>query len=183
MIREFLAAQGGRPFSYAEVGATRDGAPPGYDADHHRARLGAGSEAFERGKAALARWEMFRLGWVELCWSDAPIAPGRAVAVLAKGWGLWWLNACRIVYVIDEPGRFGFAYGTLPDHVEMGEERFLVERDPADDSVWYDLFAFSRPHHFLTRLAYRATRGAQKRFARASLRAMQRAVGDPPDPV
>jgi hypothetical protein len=39
------------------------------------------------------------------------------VAVLARSLGLWWLNACRIVSVVNEDGpgkRFGFAYGTLP---------------------------------------------------------------------
>ena len=41
----------------------------------------------------------------------------------------------RVVYVIDEPLRKGFAYGTLPGHPETGEEAFIVEyRD--DDSVW-----------------------------------------------
>lgn len=50
----------------------------------------------------------------------------------------------RVVYVIDEPLRKGFAYGTLPGHPERGEEAFVVEyRD--DDSVWLTLRAFSRP--------------------------------------
>ena len=70
---------------------------------------------------------------------------------------LWWLNACRIVYVVDDSGpnfKFGFAYGTLPGHVESGEERFLIEWNRADNSVWYDILAFSRPNHVLTRLGY-----------------------------
>jgi uncharacterized protein (UPF0548 family) len=69
------------------------------------------------------------------------------VAVIARALGLWWLNACRIVYIVDESEplrRFGFAYGTLPGHVGTGEERFLVEWDPAGDGVWYDILAFSR---------------------------------------
>ena len=40
----------------------------------------------------------------------------------------------RIVAVVDEPDRFGFAYGTLDGHQERGEEAFLVERLD-DDSV------------------------------------------------
>ena len=71
--------------------------------------------------------------------------------------GLWSLNACRIVYVTDEEGadgrRFGFAYGTLADHMEAGEERFMVEWRREDGSVWYDLLAFSIPRHPLARLA------------------------------
>jgi uncharacterized protein (UPF0548 family) len=98
---------------------------------------------------------------------------------VARICGVWWLNACRIVYVIDETGpvqRFGFAYGTLPDHAETGEERFMIEWDRADDSVWYDILAFSRPRHWLARLGYPFSRLVQRRFARRSAEAMQRAI-------
>ena len=56
------------------------------------------------------------------------------------------VNACRVVYVVDEEEpiqRYGFAYGTLPDHAETGEERFLVEWNRASGEVWYDILAFS----------------------------------------
>jgi uncharacterized protein (UPF0548 family) len=88
------------------------------------------------------------------------------------------MNACRIVYVIDESSnsqRYGFAYGTLPDHAEIGEERFTVEFNPHDQTVWYDLYAVSRPSA-LALWAYPFTRSLQKRFARDSKAAMQRAV-------
>jgi len=94
-------------------------------------------------------------------------------------WSIWILNACRIVYVIDDTGPtdiFGFAYGTLPGHVERGEERFSVQWNYADDSVWYDILAFSRPNHWLARLGYPYVRRLQKRFARASQQAMLSAV-------
>ena len=73
----------------------------------------------------------------------------------ARHFGFWSLNACRIVYTIDEEGpvvRFGFAYGTLPDHAEQGEERFSVEWHHEDGTVWYDILAFSRPNHPLASL-------------------------------
>ncbi len=50
--------------------------------------------------------------------------------------------------------RFGFAYGTLPDHAGSGEELFLIEWDRGEGSVWYDVLAFSRPGHILDRLGY-----------------------------
>jgi uncharacterized protein (UPF0548 family) len=102
------------------------------------------------------------------------------VAVIARLFGLWWLNACRIVYVVDDEGpvqRFGFAYGTLPEHAESGKERFTVEWHKADDAVWYDILVFSRPHQLLTRLGYPLARWLQRRFASDSAAAMQRAVG------
>jgi uncharacterized protein (UPF0548 family) len=101
------------------------------------------------------------------------------VAVVARAIGLWWLKACRIVVVVDEDGtikRFGFAYGTLPDHAGNGEERFLIEWDRGDNCVWYDILAFSRPNHFLTRLGYPMVRHTQKRFGRDSAASMLKAV-------
>jgi uncharacterized protein (UPF0548 family) len=101
------------------------------------------------------------------------------VAILARSLGLWWLNACRIVYVVDEPGpvqRFGFAYGTLPEHAESGEERLTVERHEEDSAVWYDILAFSRPRHMLARLGYPWARRVQKRFARDSAAAIGKAL-------
>jgi uncharacterized protein (UPF0548 family) len=72
--------------------------------------------------------------------------------------------------------RFGFAYGTLRGHPERGEERFLVERNESDDSVWYDLLPVSQPAHWLARWGYPYTRYEQARFRRLSGLAMQEAV-------
>lgn len=121
---------------------------------------------------------MFVVPWIALCWPDTPIEIGANVALIARHAGFWSLNACRIVYLIEEAGdpeRFGFAYGTLPAHGERGEERFTVEFHRADASVWYDLYAFSRPWA-LARLAYPYARLLQRRFARDSMSAMKRAV-------
>ena len=179
-IRDFLAAQAKFDFTYPEVGATATTPPSGYVVDHTRIKLGEGEAVFRAAQAALGRWDQFRLGWVEAWPPEAPIRVGEVVASVARCLGLWWLNACRIVYVVDEAGpvtRFGFANGTLPGHAEAGEERFLVEWDRASGEVWYDILAFSRPHDFLTRLGYPYMRRVQRRFGRESAAAMARAVG------
>jgi uncharacterized protein (UPF0548 family) len=118
---------------------------------------------------------MFAFSWLSLRPQGAPIEPGTTVAVVSSQFGFWALSASRIVYVIDESGRYGFAYGTLPTHAEIGEERFTVELNSSDESVWYDIFAFSRPRP-LVRLANPVARRLQKRFARDSMAAMRRAV-------
>ena len=177
-IRRFLDGQARVDFSYSFVGQTASTPPAGFKVDHTRVKLGAGEAVFIAATNAIQRWEQFRLGWVEAWPSKTPINAGEVVAVLARVSGLWWLNACRIVYVIDEAGpvqRFGFAYGTLPAHAETGEERFLIEWDQADNSVWYDILAFSRPRHALARLGYPFARLVQKNFARQSALAMLRA--------
>jgi uncharacterized protein (UPF0548 family) len=178
-IQEFLAAQAKLDFSYAAVGATATQPPSGYVMDHTRIKLGDGERDFQAAKTALERWEEFRLGWLEALPSDTPIQVGQVVAVLARPLGLWWLNACRIVYIVEEDGRvcrFGFAYGTLPDHVGSGEERFLLEWDQAENGVWYDILAFSRPRHLLARFGYPYMRRVQKQFGPASAAAMVQAV-------
>lgn len=179
-IDAFLASQRAVGFSYPEVGATRLTAPAGYRVDHNRMRLGGGLPTFRAAAEALDRWRMASLGWASVVPRMAPVAPGTTVAIRMRHYGFWSLNACRIVYRLDETRdgvrRLGFAYGTLPSHGAIGEERFSVEWHEADDSVWYDLFAFSRPGSLLARLGYPLARRLQRRFVRASMRAMVAAM-------
>lgn len=153
------------------MGATGGEPPPGFTVDHNRTRLGHGKQVYAAARGAVRAWRMFRLGWVEASPEDAAIAVTTTVAILARAGPLWTLNACRIVYVLAEERRYGFAYGTLPGHVERGEERFTVAWDN-EDVVWYDILAYSRPHHPLARLGYPLTRRLQRRFAVDSMAAM-----------
>ncbi|HEX7331287.1 MAG TPA: DUF1990 domain-containing protein [Pyrinomonadaceae bacterium] len=172
---QFVSSQRNLPFTYAEVGATNATPPSDYKIDHNRIRLGEGEATFRRAVEALKSWRHFELGWVGILPGGVAVEVGATVAVKARAFGTWSLNALRVVYVIDEPRRWGFAYGTLPDHVECGEERFLIEW-LADDSVWYDILAFSRPQHPLVRLSAPLARMLQKRFARESLLRMKSAT-------
>lgn len=178
IIHAFLAAQKDQQFSYDHVGASRKTVPDGYVVDHNRVQLGVGRAVFERATGAVRQWKMFEMDWLELGWPNVPIVAGSTVVVVVHHLGFWSLNACRIVYTIEERGTiemYGFAYGTLSDHAEMGEERFTVEFHASDETVWYDICAFSRPRPF-ARIAYPFTRSLQKRFASDSKKAMQRAV-------
>ena len=177
-IRAFLATQQGRPFSYSPAGITRDPPSSGYNIDHNRIQLGYGPHSFTAAVAAIRNWKMFDIGWVRLISSDTPIETGSTVAVVVNHLGFWSMNACRIVYIVEESHTnesFGFAYGTLPGHAERGEERFTVEWNKRDDSVWYDILAVSKPGP-LARLGYPYARRLQRRFAMDSKRAMKRAV-------
>lgn len=177
-LERFLARQRVALFSYPAVGASSGTAPAGYNLDHNRVRLGTGAAAFAAGCEALRAWTMFPAPWTRIAPARAPITVGTVVAMQAQAFGFWWLNACRIVYTIDETApvrRFGFAYGTLEAHVEQGEERFSVEW-LADDSVWYDLRAFSRPRYWVVRLARPLARRLQRRFVLESQAAMRQAV-------
>jgi uncharacterized protein (UPF0548 family) len=179
-IRKFLAAQEDKRFSYSVTGTTREnGFELGYDVDHNRIEIGQGRADFERAKKAIRSWKMFENYWTTLCYESAPIEVGTIVAVVFKHFGFWSINAAKIVYVFEETGaieKFGFAYGTLQDHSESGEERFSVEFHAKDESVWYDLYAFSRPRKFFARMGYPLARMLQRQFVAESKAAMKRAV-------
>jgi uncharacterized protein (UPF0548 family) len=178
-IRRFISKVKDTGFSYPEVGASATAVPTGYNVDHNRIQLGSGEGTWQRAAEAIRAWRMFSMPWVNLHFASAPIQVGTDVAVSLHHLGFFSLNACRIVYVVDEEGpikRFGFAYGTLGEHAESGEERFTVEWNREDDSVWYDILAFSRPRQMLARLGYPLSRLLQKRFAEGSKAAMIKAV-------
>jgi uncharacterized protein (UPF0548 family) len=178
-IDSFIAAAQQLQYSYSEIGASRGKASGGYNLDHNRVRLGSGEEVFVKALAALHSWGMFPREWCRIYPANAPIEVGTTVAVRVNHFGFWSLNANRIVYLFEEKQNVqssGFAYGTLTEHGEMGEERFSIEWHEQDDSVWYDLYAFSRPGQLLAQLGYPLTRILQKRFARESKEAMVQAV-------
>jgi uncharacterized protein (UPF0548 family) len=171
----YLTALATAPLTYPESGATRGPLPPGY---HHLTRrrvLGHGAPAFEGAVTGLFGWEVHRRAGLSITASSPTAATG---CVVWQGIGLGPLRIgapCRVVYVVDEPDRRGFAYGTLPGHPECGEEAFLVGRD-ADGTVWGEVRAFSRPASPLTRLAGPAGRLVQRIAVRRYLGAMARAA-------
>ena len=170
-LRVLLEKNQDAPFSYAAVGASRSGPlPPGYNIDRYRVRLGCGRAALEKARHAFESWAMFDLGWVSVFPRDVKIQPGNLVAVVVSHFGFWSVNISRIVFVEDS---HCFAYGTLHEHAERGEEKFTLALDPSDDSVWYDVLAFSKPRHPLAKIGYPLSRALQKRFARDSMAAMR----------
>jgi uncharacterized protein (UPF0548 family) len=155
-------------FTYPEPGATKAELPPGYHHLERRARLGTGKAVFERGAAALMSWEMHRAAGLKVT-AEGDARPGALfVSRIAPG-----LTApCRVVYVIDEPDRCGFAYGTLRGHPESGEEAFIVDIGEADD-VWFTVRAFTRPGTLLTRISGPLGRVAQRLIAQRYIKAMR----------
>ena len=80
---------------------------------------------------------------------------------------------CRVLEVIDESRRRGFAYGTLPGHPEAGEERFILEQ-VEDGRILFTITAYSRPASALARLAGPISRAAQRFMTQRYLKALDR---------
>lgn len=176
-IDRFLLDSRDLPLSYGPVGIVGgDTARPGDD--EAIVAVGRGYADFERARAALVAWKHFDVGWVETFPRHAPIAIGTVIAVLIRHLGFWSLNGCRVVYHVGGPGdaRFGFAYGTLTNHAESGEELFEVFLDRQTDAVLYRIRATSSPQSTLTRAGQPIVRGLQARFRRHSASAVRRAI-------
>ncbi len=96
---------------------------------------------------------------------DPFIVPGDSV-LLGIPFGPFHVTApARVVYVVDDLNRKGFAYGTLPGHPESGEESFIVEQTE-DGSVWLEISAFSRPANALWWIVYPVLRLSQLYYTR-----------------
>ena len=91
--------------------------------------IGSSGSAWDRASNALMTWEVHRRVGVRVSALDERVRLG-GVAILRLGFGRLALTApVRVVDVIDEEKRRGFAYATLPGHPVCGEELFLLSRD------------------------------------------------------
>jgi uncharacterized protein (UPF0548 family) len=149
MRRRVLSDLSGLPLTYTEVGATTGPLPAGYHHVHESAVIGHGRARFEEAAAAVMRWGMLRGAGARVTPSSEVAAVGSEVIVTLGPVSV----PCRVVYVLDEPDHRGFAYGTLPGHAETGEELFAVRYDPADETVYAEVTAFSRHATWWSRLA------------------------------
>jgi uncharacterized protein (UPF0548 family) len=162
-------------FTYDEVGATRDPHehPRNAVTVVERAELGDES-VFERAAAFVLGFGMQRSAGFEVVSEDATAREGADVTLRARFGPLRMVAPTRVVYVIDEPGRRGFAYGTLPGHPESGEEAFIVER--RDGSTFAEVRAFSRHGRWFTRLGAPVARHIQRRTTRQYVESIRRAA-------
>lgn len=104
------------------------------------------------------------------------VAPGDTAELVIPFLFFRVVAPCRVIYVIDEPNRKGFAYGTLPGHPESGEEAFIVDHTE-DGSVWLTIRAFSRPAAWQWWAVYPVLRLAQQNFTRRYLRSLSAPLG------
>ncbi|MEO7147892.1 MAG: DUF1990 domain-containing protein [Terrimesophilobacter sp.] len=102
---------------------------------------------------------------------NAFISPGDSALLTIPFWFLRFHAPCRVIYVIDEPKRKGFAYGSLPGHPACGEEAFVVSQTD-DGSVWLTVRAFSRPSGAGWWVVYPLLRLAQTILTRRYFRAL-----------
>jgi uncharacterized protein (UPF0548 family) len=144
---------------------------------HSEIELGSGQETFERAVRAIQEWKVHeRIGMSVT--SQVPLVKENVDVVFQlRYYGLYITIACRVVKVTSDENTWGFAYGTLPHHVERGEELFVVEH-ATDDTVWFKVRAHSRPGRPLVRIGSPVARHVQKVITARYLRAMKELVGE-----
>lgn len=177
-IERFLDRSRSLPMSYDPIGIARQPSPVDRF-DEHVATIGHGDADFERARHALSSWKHFDIGWVQAFPARASMDTGTNVAVLIRHFGFWSLNGARVLYQVggtDGHAVFGFAYGTLTNHAESGEELFEVFIDQHSGDVRYRIRAVSWPQHVVTRIGQPIVRVLQARFRRDSAAAMKRAA-------
>jgi uncharacterized protein (UPF0548 family) len=130
--------------TYPEVGRTAGTLPDGYHHLRRSATIGTGAETFADAADKLMRWQVQKGAGMDVDASSDVAVPGALVKTTVRFGPARFVAPCRVVYVIDESRRKGFAYGTLPGHPESGEEAFIVTHEP-DDTVTLTIIAFSRP--------------------------------------
>ncbi|MCP4440048.1 MAG: DUF1990 domain-containing protein [Aureispira sp.] len=172
-LETWTAKRKGEALSYQHPKATLEKEfPKGFDHDRNKCLLGKGDAIFELAKEGIRNWIIFPKAWIINHPTPLPLEVGQEVAVVFNMLGAWWFNSCRIQYLIEEPNRFGFAYGTLLSHVEKGEEVFWIEKR-ANGEIWYNIQAFSQPHYWWVKPFKPLVRAYQRKFVRESCRDMQ----------
>ena len=175
-LSQIAASMIDAPFTYDEVASTArpDELPEGYHQVRAARVLGTGDAAFAAAVDGVRRWQLHRRQGYRVAPDYPAVEVGTVVAVDVPLVALHVIATCRIAWVVDEPDRFGFGYGTLPIHPESGEEAFVVERDPHDaaGTVRLVIATFSRPRHPLVRLAGPVARRQQARATQGYLEAL-----------
>jgi len=175
MDRLVKSLRGTQP-TYADVGASLVGVEPeGFHHDRYEILLGRGTETFQRAVTGLRTWKAHAAPGFRVFPHEEAISTGVTVVVTLGTRFLALAAPCRIVGVLDEQAQWGFAYGTLPGHPEKGEEAFVVSISP-DETVHFEIVAFSRPADPLVRLSGPLGRGIQKGGTNGYLWALRRFV-------
>jgi len=177
-IQRFVDRSRTLPVSYTPTGIVRHSSNV-HRLDEQVAVIGHGEADFERARLALTQWKHFDIGWVEVFPRKAAIESGTVVAVLIRHLGFWSLNGARLLYTVggnQGEDACGYAYGTLTNHAESGEELFevFINRDSGD--VSYRIRAVSWPQSILARIGQPIVRVLQEHFRRDSAAAMKRAT-------
>ncbi|GAA2708164.1 hypothetical protein Apa02nite_057480 [Actinoplanes palleronii] len=166
--------------SYGAVGLTHPGEetwserPKGYRRYATTAVIGHGQRCWDEAASAVLDWQIkTRSGFaVESLTNGIRVRENADYRVTARIGPFIVHEPVRVVAVVDEPMRCGFAYGTLFGHPVSGEEAFVVHRDSSGE-VRLTLRSLTRSSQGRWRWAFPALLVAQKCYRYRYRRALR----------
>lgn len=148
--------------------------PEGYRRFERTVRLGFGDELWVSASQGVLAWAVkTRSGFTVPRPADGEprVRVGQDVTIVVELGPFRLREPARVIAVVENPDRCGFAYGTRPGHPVRGEEAFIVHRS-ADGSVWFTLRSLTRSAGGRWKVAFPAVLLAQRVYRRRYLRAL-----------
>jgi len=96
-IRSLREARKDSPFSYRDVGATRNQPPAGWRINHMRKLIGKGRAIHNKIVQSLFSWDLLTVANLELFYATPPATPQTTVAILSRHFGMWSVDFCRVI--------------------------------------------------------------------------------------
>lgn len=171
-LLDLLKEQSNCELTYDSFGMAEAGLPiEGYRTTNRSVDLGNGRAVFDRAVSSIQHWQVHERAGLLVTPKGFGVTEGTQVVLLLRLLVGYVTVACRVVAISQSTDRWGFVYGTLPHHVERGEELFIVEQ-ARDGMVSFTVRAMSRPGHFLTSVGAPFARAVQRRATDRYLKAM-----------
>jgi uncharacterized protein (UPF0548 family) len=166
--------------NYQVVGSTRPSEetwaqqPAGYRRYARTVCVGHGADRWEAVAEAVLDWQVkTRSGFaVEATTGPRRVQLGADYKLIAKIGPVTVCEPVRVVDVVDQPTRRGFAYGTLFGHPVSGEEAFIAHRS-LDRRVWLTLRSLTRASRGAWGLAFPALLVAQRYYRHRYMAALR----------
>lgn len=179
--RSLVERSRGAALSYSPVGISLGTAPvpDGFRDVSTERVVGQGMAAYRKVGYALMHWELHRAAGLQVKAQHAAVREGERVGIVIPTMGVMGVSGvCRVVAVVAEGYRTGFAYGSLPKHPVQGEESFLLRMEP-DESVVLAVRAVSKPASLYVKLAGPIAHAKQAGATRKLIDAAQRIAQEP----
>lgn len=160
----------GSSLTYDHVGSTLSPIDERRPLHQQHLVLGHGPEAFDSAKLGLRRWTCHGGIRATVHPGDAVVEVGSTLLVVLPVGPVRIVVPDRVVAVVDEPDRFGFAYGTLDGHQERGEESFvaqLLDDGTVRGTITVDAVAATLPARLVAPVVGRFQRLAVTRYLSA----------------
>jgi uncharacterized protein (UPF0548 family) len=121
--------------------------PAGFRAIERTVRIGSGGQSWSSASEAIMCWGVKTRSGFDVH-SDGKdglfVRDGQNYTLVARLGPLAISEPVKVVVVVSDLDRCGFAYGTRAGHPVSGEEAFIVSRDRNGD-VWLTLRSLTRP--------------------------------------